>query len=77
MVKINLKEFTEETKLSDKGVYMITNINTDIKYIGSTTISFWDIWRSHLYGLRRNIVSTVLLYIYHKYGLSGFRFSLL
>ena len=37
MVKINLKEFTKETKLSDKGVYIITNINTDIKYIGSTT----------------------------------------
>ena len=77
MVKINLKEFTKETKLSDKGVYMITNINTDIKYIGSTTLSFSDRWRSHLNGLRRNVGNIVLLNIYHKYGLSGFRFSIL
>lgn len=77
MVKINLKEFTEETKLSDKGVYMITNINTDIKYIGSTILSFSDRWRRHLNGLRRNVGNTVLLNIYHKYGLSGFRFSIL
>ena len=77
MVKINLKEFTEETKLSDKGVYMITNINTDIKYIGSTTLSFSDRWRSHLNGFRRNVGNKVLLNIYHKYGLSGFRFSIL
>ena len=77
MVKINLKEFTEETKLFDKGVYMITNINTDIKYIGSTILSFSDRWRRHLNGLRRNVGNTVLLNIYHKYGLSGFRFSIL
>lgn len=77
MVKINLKEFTKETKLSDKGVYMITNINTDIKYIGSTTRSFSDRWRSHLNGLRRNVGNIVLLNIYHKYGLSGFRFFIL
>ena len=77
MVKINLKEFTKETKLSDKGVYMITNINTDIKYIGSTTRSFSDRWRSHLNGLCRNVGNIVLLNIYHKYGLSGFRFFIL
>ena len=77
MVKINLEEFTKETKLSDKGIYMITNINTDIKYIGSTTRSFSDRWRSHLNGLRRNIGNIVLLNIYHKYGLSGFRFFIL
>lgn len=77
MVKINLKEFTKETKLSDKGVYMIININTNIKYVGSTTRSFSDRWRSHLNGFHRNVGNKVLLNIYHKYGLLGFRFFIL
>ena len=77
MEKFNLKDFTKEIKLSDKGVYMISHIDTDIKYVGSTTLRFSSRWRSHLNGFCRNIGNKVLLNIYHKYGISGFRFSII
>lgn len=77
MEKFNLKDFTKEIKLSDKGVYMISHIDTDIKYVGSTTLRFSSRWRSHLNGFCKNIGNKVLLNIYHKYGISGFRFSII
>lgn len=75
MVKV--KDFTSETRLSDKGVYIITHNSTNIKYVGSTTTSFKERWRAHLNGLRRGIGNKVLVNICHKYDIEGFRFSIL
>lgn len=72
-----VKNFTDEVNLKDKGVYMITHQNTDIKYIGSTTTSFQERWRAHLGGLKRGIGNRVLLNIYNKYGIDGFKFSII
>lgn len=72
-----VKDFTDEVNLKDKGVYMITHKNTDIKYIGSTTTTFQERWRTHLNGLKRGLGNKVLLNIYNKYGIKGFRFSII
>lgn len=77
MVKINLKEFTKETQLSSKGVYMITHIPTNIKYVGSTIKSFSYRWKSHLNGLHRGIGNACLVNLFSKYGIEGFQFSIL
>lgn len=72
-----VKDFTNEINLKDKGVYMITHNSTDIKYIGSTNTYFQERWRAHLNGLKRGVGNRVLLNIYNKYGIEGFRFSIL
>lgn len=79
MEKINLKEFTNETRLKENGVYLITHIPTGIKYVGSTFSpqGFSGRWRAHLNGLRRGIGNACLLHLYNKYGISGFRFSII
>ena len=71
-----VKDFTDEINLKDKGVYMITHKSTNIKYIGSTTTTFQERWRAHLGGLKRGIGNKVLLNIYNKYGIKGFKFSI-
>lgn len=72
-----VKDFTDEVNLKDKGVYMITHLSTDIKYVGSTTTSFQERWRAHLNGLKRGIGNKVLLNICNKYGIKGFRFHII
>lgn len=77
MENFNLKLFTKETNIYSRGVYMISHTDTNIKYIGSTINTFSLRWRGHLNGLIRGIGNTALLNIYKKYGLSGFRFTIL
>lgn len=72
-----VKDFTDEVNLKDRGVYMITHQSTDIKYIGSTITTFQERWRAHLGGLKRGIGNRVLLNICNKYGIDGFRFSII
>jgi group I intron endonuclease len=72
-----VKNHTEENNLKDKGVYLITHKDTDIKYVGSTTTFFQERWRSHLNGLKRGVGNKVLLNICNKYGIEGFKFSIL
>lgn len=74
---VRIEDFTSETNLSDYGVYMITHTSTNIKYVGSTITSFRERWRAHLNGLKRGIGNRVLLNIYNKYGIDGFRFSII
>ena len=71
-----VKDFTDEVNLKDKGVYMITHESTNIKYIGSTITTFQERWRAHLGGFKKGIGNRVLLNIYNKYGIDGFRFSI-
>ena len=77
MVKFNVNDFTSEINIKDRGVYMITHSSTDIKYIGSTINSFYLRWKAHIGGLYRGVGNRVLINIYNKYGISGFRFSIL
>jgi hypothetical protein len=72
-----VKDFTDEVNLKDKGVYIIAHKDTDIKYVGSTTTNFQERWRAHLGGFKRGIGNRILLNIYNKYGIEGFRFSIL
>lgn len=76
---IQIKNFTKETNLLSKGVYVITHKDTTIKYVGSTCCAggFKDRWKRHLNGLLRGIGNRVLLNIFHKYGISGFNFSII
>lgn len=76
---IKVTNFTNETNLLDKGVYMIKHSSTDIMYVGSTAQEdgFRGRWRSHLNGLLRNKGNRVLLNIYHKYGIEGFSFHII
>ena len=79
MEKINLSNFTEETKLKEKGVYMIIHLPTNIKYVGSTASShgFSYRWRAHLNGFKRGIGNACLVNLYNKYGIEGFKFIIL
>ena len=79
MEKINLRDFTKETKLKENGVYLITHLPTNIKYVGSTFSpqGFSGRWRAHLNGLRRGVGNACLVNLYNKYGISGFRFSII
>ena len=76
---IQIENFTKETNLLSKGVYVITHKDTTIKYVGSTCCAggFKDRWKRHLNGLLRGIGNRVLLNIFHKYGISGFNFSII
>ena len=77
MEKIKLKQFTSEKNIKDKGIYLIEHLDTNIKYIGSTKLSFQERWRSHLNGFKRGVGNVVLLNIYKKYGINNFKFSIL
>lgn len=72
-----VKDFTQEVNIKDKGVYLITHISTDIKYVGSTITTFQERWRTHINSIKRGIGNRVLINICKKYGLAGFRFSIL
>lgn len=72
-----VKDFTDEVNLKDRGVYIITHKSTDIKYVGSTTTTFQERWRAHLNGFKRGIGNRVLLNICNKYGIEGFKFSII
>lgn len=72
-----VKDFTKEVNLKDKGVYIITHKDTDIKYVGSTSTNFQERWRAHLNGFKRGVGNKVLLNIYNKYGIEGFNFSII
>ena len=76
---IQIENFTKETNLLSKGVYVITHKDTTIKYVGSTCCAggFKDRWKRHLNGLLRGIGNRVLLNIFHKYGIDGFNFSII
>lgn len=78
-IMIKVTDFTDEINLKDCGVYLITHKNTNIKYIGSTTSveGFNGRWRAHLNGFPRNVGNRVLLNIYKKYGIEGFKFHIL
>ena len=73
---IDLTEFTEETDLDSKGVYLITHKQSRIKYVGSTTKSFSFRWRHHLLGFPKDKGNKVLLNVYKKYGMEGFTFTI-
>ena len=77
MVKYNLKDFTNEENLRSKGVYMIEHIQTGIKYVGSTKLTFSARWRAHINGLYKGIGNAVLLNIFNKYGIDGFKFKII
>lgn len=79
MEKINIKDFTDETDLKSNGVYLITHKDSNLKYIGSTfyKYGFSGRWRSHINGWKRGIGNVILLRIYNKYGLEGFKFQIL
>ena len=79
MGKINLNEFTSETRIKETGVYMIIHLPTNIKYVGSTACSsgFSGRWKAHLNGFVRGVGNACLLNLYNKYGLKGFRFYIL
>lgn len=76
---INLTLFTkeDEEKLLCKGVYLIEHDNTSLKYVGSTKTTFKCRWKNHIKAIRRNTANKVLLNIYNKYGIDGFKFSIL
>lgn len=76
---INLTPFTKENeeRLLCKGVYLIEHNKTSLKYVGSTKTTFKCRWKNHLKSIRKNNTNKVLLNIYDKYGIEGFKFSIL
>lgn len=74
---LDLKEFTKEEKIYEKGIYLILHKNTGIMYVGSTFVSFSRRWRNHLNGFEKGKGNKVLLNIYNKYGINGFEFIIL
>lgn len=72
-----VKDHTEEKNLKSKGVYLISHKSTNIKYVGSTTSNFAERWRAHLNTIRRGIGNRVLVNICNKYGIEGFKFSII
>lgn len=74
---IDITKFTKEKNIYKKGVYLITHKSTNIKYVGSTKMTFSKRWRSHLNGFLKNKGNTVLLNVFKKYGIEGFEFSIL
>lgn len=71
--------YTTETNLTDKGVYLISHKDTNLLYVGSTyqKEGFRGRWRQHLLCIRKGKGNVVLCNIYKKYGLEGFKFSIL
>lgn len=76
---IKVTNFTNESNLYDKGVYLIKHKDTNLIYIGSTfqKNGFIGRWRSHLNGFLRGKGNRVLLNIYNKYGIEGFTFCII
>lgn len=79
MVNNYILNFTEETNLYDKGVYLIVHTDTNVKYVGSTIekYGFKGRWSKHLRDIKKGTGNRVLVNIYRKYGIDGFRFSIL
>lgn len=79
LIMFKVTDFTDEIDLKDCGVYMITHKCTDVKYVGSTISKegFCGRWRAHLNGMPRNVGNRVILAIYKKYGMDGFKFHIL
>lgn len=78
-MNLKIENFTLDVNLEKCGIYMISHKSTDLKYIGSTfqKRGFKGRWLQHLNGLKRNVGNKVLLNIYNKYGLEGFKFSII
>lgn len=77
---VNIFEHTDDVAyLKSKGVYLITHVDTDIIYVGSTKNCFRTRWVHHLNGLYKEnkTGNRVLINIANKYGADGFRFKVL
>ena len=76
---IKIQNFTDEVNLKNQGVYMITHVNTDLRYVGSTYSKhgFAGRWRAHLNGFLRGKGNKVLLNVYRKYGIDNFKFHII
>lgn len=78
---VNIFNHTEDVAyLKSKGVYLITHVDTDVIYVGSTRSNFRTRWVAHLNGLYKEENKTgnrVLINIANKYGADGFRFKVL
>lgn len=76
---MDINNYTQEIELRAKGIYLISHIDTELKYVGSTycRYGFKGRWLSHLNGFLRNVGNRILINISKKYGIEGFRFSIL
>lgn len=76
---LEIKNFTQEENLRSCGVYLISHDCTNLKYVGSTyqKYGFKGRWLTHLNGLIKGVGNRVLINIYKKYGIEGFKFSIL
>lgn len=69
-------EYNNLKDLSKIGIYSITNIKNNKKYIGSTTKSFKSRWKKHITDLRNGKhVSQHLQNAWNKYGENNFIFK--
>lgn len=72
---IEIKTLEEPRK---RGVYLITNLENNKIYVGSTLNSFKERWSTHIQKLRRGQHSNLHLQnAYNKYGENKFKFSIL
>lgn len=76
---MEILKYTEDNNLRDKGVYMISHKETNLIYIGSTfqKMGFEGRWRQHLLAIKKGNGNIVLHRIYKKYGIEGFKFTIL
>ena len=76
---MEILKYTEDNNLRDKGVYMISHKETSLIYIGSTfqKTGFEGRWRQHLLAIKKGNGNIVLHRIYKKYGIEGFKFTIL
>ena len=79
VIEMKIEKYTNEINLADIGVYIITHNNTPTVYVGSTCCKggFAERWRHHILYLERGKNNPVLTNICKKYGIEGFRFSIL
>lgn len=77
MVKYKLDGLTEDANIYSSGVYMIENVPTGIKYIGSTKNTFSCRWRAHIAGFYKNIGNPNLVKLFNQYGLESFKFKII
>lgn len=69
---------TNVDEMSFIGVYKIINTVNNKIYIGSTTVSFKERYRQHLYHLKKNThKNTHLQHAFNKYGESKFEFCII
>lgn len=72
---IDIKTLDEPRK---RGVYLITNLENNKIYVGSTINSFKERWMAHIQKLRSNKHSNQYLQSsFNKYGENKFKFSIL